>query len=429
MAYARAALGVFLCVFGFVAQARAEDLTWAQVKDRASKRSPSAVEGKQVVRAARAEAEGAGRWPRENPVLTGSVETGAPFGHSHDLGVSVGIEQAIDVAGVAAASGRAAGAQVTAAEKEAAVLRQDALADAANAFIDLDRAQRSLSIWIELDAMFRSIAAGTTRAAEAGERSELDAILAEADSADASADLAQAKIDLAAAQARLAVLIGAADPASLRVTGAAETPEPDSRTVAELTAVAARRQPELSLWRARLAEAEARRSFTGRAVVPQPTVGVGFRWDRSELGRESLLGAPGGLLGIRDTGQHVEVTLSISLPFFDRNQANRARALADASTAREGADIADRALKSDIMRAKAAVDASWAALGRYQAILPKLAKAQGLLEKGFAAGQIGLFDTLTGAERVARARVRAIEARSAYLKARAELARALGEEP
>jgi len=425
----RVAAVAFLYAVGSVAQARAEDLTWAQVKERALTRSPSAVEAKQVVRAARADAEGAGRWPRENPVLTGSVETGAPFGHGRDLGFSVGLEQEIDIAGVAAASGRAAGAQVTAAEKEAAVLRQDALADAANAFIDVERAQRSLSIWVELDAMFRSIAAGTAKAAEAGEKSELDVILAEADSADAAADLAQARSDLAAAQARLAGLIGAANPGALRVISPAETPAPDGRTLAELTAVAARRRPEPSLWRARLAEAEARGSFAGRSVFPQPTVGVGFRWDRSELGRDSLLGAPGGLLGIRDVGEHVEVTLSFPLPFFDRNQAERARALADASTAREEADIAAGSLKNDVMRAKAAVDASWAALGRFQSVEPKLAKAQILLEKGFAAGQISLFDTLAGAERVARARVRAIEARAVYLKARAELSRALGEEP
>lgn len=419
----------FLYAVGFGAQARAEDLTWAQVKERALTRSPSAVEGKQTLRAARAEAEGAGRWPRTNPVLTGSVATGAPFGHSQDLGFSVGIEQAIDVAGVAAASGRAAGAQVAAAEKEAAVLRQNALAAAIDAFIDLDRAQRSLSIWAELDAMFRSIAAGTTKAAEAGEKPALDAILAEADSAGASADLAQAKSDLAAAQARLAGLIGAADPASLKVIASTETPEPDRRSLAELTAVAARRRPEPSLWRARAAEAEARGSFAERSVVPQPAVGVGFRWDRSEVGRDGLLGAPGGLLGIRDTGQHLEVTLSMPLPFFDRSQASRARALADASTAREQGELAARALKSDIAQAKAAVDASWAALGQFRAVEPKLAKAQELIEKGFAAGQIGLFDTLAGAERVARARVRAIEARATYSKARAGLARALGEEP
>lgn len=423
------ALAAFLCALGLAAQARAEDLTWAQVKERALKRSPTAVEGKQAVRAARAEAEGAGRWPRENPVLTGAVETGAPFGHGQDMGFSIGIQQEIDIAGVAATGARAAGAQVAAAEKEDAVLRQDALVDAALAFIDLDRAQRSLSIWVELDAMFRTIATGTTKAAAAGEKPELDALLAEADSAGASADLAQAKTDLAAAQARLAIVIGAANPESLRVIGFSETPAPDGRTPAELTAAAARRRPEPSLWRARVAEAEARGSFAGRSVLPRPTVGVGFRWDRQEVGRDSLLGNPGGLLGFRDTGEHLEVSLSIPLPFFDRNQAERARALADASTAREMVDIADRTLKSDIMRAKASVDASFAALGRFQAVEPKLVKAQALLEKGFAAGQIGLFETLAGAERVARARVRAIEARAAYLKARAELSRALGEEP
>lgn len=183
------------------------------------------------------------------------------------------------------------------------------------------------------------------------------------------------------------------------------------------------------MWSARLAEAEARSSFAGRSVFPRPTVGVAFRMDRQEVGRDSLLGAPGGLLGFRDTGEHLEITLSVPLPFFDRNQAERARALADASTAREKADITVQSLKSDMMRSKAAVDASFASLARFQAVEPKLAKAQELLERGFTAGQIGLFDTLAGAERIARARVRAIEARAAYLKARAELSRALGEDP
>jgi cobalt-zinc-cadmium efflux system outer membrane protein len=156
---------------------------------------------------------------------------------------------------------------------------------------------------------------------------------------------------------------------------------------------------------------------------------VGVRWERSEEGRHVFLGDPGGLTGIRDAGSVFEVTLAVPLPFFDRNQADRARAVADASSAREGADVAAREVRGEVMRAKAAVDATFAALSRFQALEPKLVEARALLERGFSEGQTNLFTTLAGAERVARSRVRAIEARAAYLKARAELARAVGEEP
>lgn len=96
--------------------------------------------------------------------------------------------------------------------------------------------------------------------------------------------------------------------------------------------------------------------------------------------------------------------------------------------AKQGA-IAARQISAAVTRAKSAVDASWAALARWQAIAPRLDEAQAMVEKGYAAGQVDLFDTLASAERVARARVQILEARAAYLKARAELSRALGEEP
>ncbi|XYH94701.1 hypothetical protein ACMHYB_43790 [Sorangium sp. So ce1128] len=88
-------------------EARGETLTWDQVKARAAARSPAAAQAKQTVRAARAEASGAGRWPRSNPVLKGGAELGAPFGHPEDVGFSVELEQELDVFGVAAAGARA----------------------------------------------------------------------------------------------------------------------------------------------------------------------------------------------------------------------------------------------------------------------------------------------------------------------------------
>lgn len=424
-----AAIAVVLCGIGFLRDGRAETLSWAQVKERAKTRSPAALGGKQAVRAARADAEGAGRWPRTNPMLHGSVETGAPFGDSADLGLAIGIEQELDLAGVAATAARAARRQIIAAENEAAVLRLDGLADAMDAFIDLDRAQRSLAIWTELDKTFHAIASATARAAGSGERSELDAILAEADSVGATTDVAQARSELARAQARLSVIVASNDPASLKIASDDTVPEPDQRTAAELAQIASRRRPEISLWRARRDEAEARRAFAARSVVPQPTVGVGLRWARSQEGRDAFVGDPGGLTGLRDVSRTLELTLSIPLPLFDRNQAERARAIADMSTAGEQTDRAAREVRSSVMRAKAAVDASWSALSRFRAVEPRLAQAQALLEKGFAAGQVNLFDMLAGAERVARARIRAIEARATYLKARAELRRAIGEEP
>ncbi|WP_437656790.1 TolC family protein [Sorangium sp. So ce1182] len=408
-------------------EARGETLTWDQVKARAAARSPAAAQAKQTVRAARAEASGAGRWPRTNPVLKGGAELGAPFGHPEDVGFSLEIEQELDVFGVAAAGARAGRQGVAVAEGEATVLRLDGLAEAAEAFIELDRTQRALDIWTDLDKTFGRIAAGAAKAAAAGERSELDAILAHADSAGATSELAQARAELARAQARLAVVVAAPDAASLRVASSDAVQPPDARAVPVLLAAALRRRPETALWRARLGEAEARRTLAARSVLPQPTLGLGVQTEREQL--EAALGSPGGPNGVSHQSTQLQISLSVPLPFFDTGQAERARALADASSAREQTEIAVREIKAAVTRAKSAADASWTALTRWQAVAPRLDEAQSLLEKGYAAGQVDLFDTLAGAERVARARVRILEARADYLKARAELSRALGEEP
>ncbi|WP_434044023.1 MULTISPECIES: TolC family protein [Sorangium] len=406
--------------------ARGETLTWAQVKARAAARSPAAAQAKQGARAARAEAAGAGRWPRANPVLTGGVDLGAPFGRPEDLAFSVGVEQELDVFGVAATAARAGRQRVAVAELEGAVLKLDGLSEAAEAFIELDRAQRALAVWTELDRGFERIAAGTAAAARAGERSELDAILASAESAGATNELAGAQAELARAQARLGVLIAAADPSSLRVADEPVRP-PDGRGRDALVAAALRRRPEVALFRARLGEAEARRASAARAALPQPTLGVGVEVER-ERG-EAAPASPDGATGARHERSQLQISLSVPLPLFDRNEAERARALADASTAGEQGAIAARQIRAAVARAKAAVDASWTALARWQAIAPRLDEAQAMVEKGHAAGQVDLFDTLASAERVARARVQILEARAAYLKARAELSRALGEEP
>ncbi|WP_437656554.1 TolC family protein [Sorangium sp. So ce1182] len=406
--------------------ARGETLTWAQVKARAAARSPAAVEAKQGARAARAEAAGAGRWPRTNPVLTGGVDLGAPFGRPEDRTLSVGIEQELDVFGVAAAAARAGQQKVAVAELEGAVLKLDGLAETADAFIELERAQRALAVWTELDRVFERIAAGTTAASRAGERSDLDAILASAESAGATTELAGAKAALARAQARLGVLIAARDPSSLRVAEEPVRP-PDARGRDALVAVALRRRPEVALFRARLGEAAARRTLAARAALPEPTVGLGVETERE--GREASPVSPDGASGARHGRTQLQITLAVPLPFFDRKQAERARALADASSAGEQGAIAARQISAAVTRAKSAVDASWAALARWQAIAPRLDEAQAMVERGHAAGQVDLFDTLASAERVARARVQSLEARAAYLKARAELSRAVGEEP
>ncbi|WP_236644277.1 TolC family protein [Sorangium cellulosum] len=406
--------------------ARGETLTWAQVKARAAARSPAAVEAKQGARAARAEAAGAGRWPRTNPVLTGGVDLGAPFGHPEDRAFSVGIEQELDVFGVAATAARAGQQKVAVAELEGAVVQLDGLAEAAEAFIELERAQRVLAVWTELDRVFERIAVGTAAASRAGERSDLDAILASAESAGATTELAGAKAELARAQARLGVLIAAADPSSLRVAEEPVRP-PDARGRDTLVAAALRRRPEVRLFRARLGEAEARRAFAARAALPEPTLGFGVETERE--GREAALASPEGASGARRERARLQITLSVPLPFFDRNQAERARALADASSAGEQGAIAARQISAAVTRAKSAVDASWEALARWQAVAPRLDEAQAMVEEGYAAGQVDLFDTLASAERVARARVQILEARAAYLKARAALSRALGEEP
>jgi cobalt-zinc-cadmium efflux system outer membrane protein len=423
-----AALLVAIALAGVALPARAQTLTWDEALRRARTHAPGAVAAMQSVRAARAEAQAAGRWPRTNPVLRLAGDYELDTDPSSMVGA--GIEQEFDIAGLAIARGRQAEAAVRAAGQGARVGMQDALRETAEAFVDLDLAQRSVAIWTDLAAMYDQLARASAATEAAGVTARQQTLLALIEQGSIAADLSQAQAHRARARATLAVLVGVAVPEGLAVASDDALPPPDARAPEALVDYALTHRSEIAAARAQLDEANRRGTAAALVPVPAPTVQVGMRRERAvtdpnEL-RPNAMGQI-GLGGIDHRSITVFANVAIPLPLFDRNQAERARAEADAATARENLAIAERRVRAEVSAAFGARAAAWATYERWRALASALDEAQALARRGYDAGQVGIVETLVALERVARGRLALVRSRADYWRARVALARAVGE--
>jgi cobalt-zinc-cadmium efflux system outer membrane protein len=408
--------------------ASAQTLGWDEMLRRARVHAPGAITAAQSVRAARADAQGAGRWPRTNPVvrLVGDLETAEDPSYV----AGGGIEQQFDLAGVAVARGRLAQASVRAAEQEARVSSQDALRAAADAFVDLDLAQRSIAIWISLGTLYEQIARAATQTEAAGITSRQQTLLATIEQRSIAADLNQAEAERARARATLALLVGAVASPALAVQSDEDLPPPDARPLETLLAYALTHRPEIGAARAEIEVAQRRGVAARRELIPAPTLHVGVRRERLRVhGTEILPDTRGqvGIGGIDHRSVAVVAELSFELPLFDRNLAERARAEADAATGRENVALAERRIRAELEAALGARAAAWATYERWRVMAHELDEAQALAQRGYDAGQVGITDTLVALERVARGRLALVRSRAEYWRAQVALARVLGE--
>ena len=395
---------------------------------RARVHAPSAITALQSARGARADAAGAGRWPRSNPVIRIGGDYELDVDPSRTFGV--GVQQEFDIAGVAIARNRQAGASVRVASLTAQTALLDALRETADAFIDVDLATRSLVIWRQLAQMYEEIAAASARTEAAGVTAHQQTLLATIELASIAGDLNQVSSDLARSRAALAVLVNAPSANELSVASADDLPAPDGRGIDALLTLALAHRPELPALRAQLQEANARGTAAALALVPSPTIAFGLRSDRFVIDQREVRPNSAGLVGIGGADHRstmVYADLSFPIPLFDRNQAERARAGADALTARENLAIAERRVRAEVAAAIGTRDATWATYERWRGINAALNEAQSLARQGYDAGQIGIVDTLVALERVVRGRLAFVRSRAAYWRERVVLARALGD--
>jgi cobalt-zinc-cadmium efflux system outer membrane protein len=352
------------------------------------------------VAAARARLEGASLVAQENPEL--ELEAGPRrAGGETSVDLGVGISQRLEVFGQRGLRRAAAKRGLAAAEARLEMRRVEVAAEVRLAF------HRALAAGeqAKLAAEAFSVAEEAVEAVEARVRSggaaRIEANAARIALGGAARDRGEAERRRAEALGALIVLLGldAREPLRLRGEFAVE-PGPELDGEAILGAALERRQ-DLAAARAELEAARAEARLAAREAWPSPRLGVAYAEE--------------------EDARIVRGGVAVDLPIFQRNQAARGAARAQAEQAERAVAARERSIRAEVIvaleRHRSAITAAQAFGG---AAIASVAENLELMNEAYRAGKVNLFELLV-------MRREALEARTAYLGALEELAASKAE--
>jgi outer membrane protein, heavy metal efflux system len=215
--------------------------------------------------------------------------------------------------------------------------------------------------------------------------------------------------EAAAARLRLAAASGwtATEPPE----PAGDLPEPvPPADAARLLERARAAQPARRLALAMLGEARARQRLAGREGFPDPILGV--EYEHEEGSTDIWL-----------------ATLGLPLPLFQRNQAARAEAAAEADIARADVEAIDATLPARIRALAATADAAARRVAVFRSdVLPRFEDNLALLRRAFELGELDALEVSVARGRLVDAQRAALDAYEDYFGAMADLASAVGDD-
>ncbi len=250
------------------------------------------------------------------------------------------------------------------------------------------------------------------RRVDAGDDAPLAMLVVRADLAQARERLIAAQLEEKAALLVLAEAVGWPADRPLTPKGTLP-PVRAARPVSDLVRLAAQRHPALRTQALAVAEAESRTRLEAREAWPEPTVGFAYAREGGE--------SPAPDIGL--------FTVGLPLPFWNRNQGERARASVALDTARAEQAALGVRLQNRIARAAAAVNAAAQRIKIYGAdVIPAVERNLELIRRAYDLGEIDIHDVSQTRERVLDAQSRVIDARSEYSRALADLEAQVGTE-
>jgi len=342
-----------------------------------------------------------------NPVISGEgARHTAPGEEQIDRGVA--LAQEIEVGGQRGLRIEGARHDVARAEQLLADRRRLVDGEVRRSFFTLAASERRRALAREAVGVADAVAEAAGRRARAGDVGALDVRLAEIEAARAAQALAAADAEHAAAVARLAAALGA-DPGEALAVRADDTDPPPAPAEADVVAHALAVRPDLAAAREERARLESEAALARRrGVVPNPVV-RGFY--REELLLERIAGGE----------------ISVPLPVWNREQGTEMALRAGASAA--GSEV--RRLTTEIPRqvqvALVRRTTALAAWRRYRHdTLPAIGAARDLLERGQAAGYVGLPERLVQQDRLLQVQAAAIDTWREVHVADADLIEAAG---
>ena len=339
-----------------------------------------------------------------NPELSATWEEVGKSSRSTSLQIS----QLVELGGKRSARIRAAGLGKDAATAEYEAKRIDVLTRAAQAFIDVLAGQRRKQLSNQAVALASQAAEAVGKRVTAGKVSPVEETKARLEAGAARIEAEQAGRELASARTRLTAFWGNSAPRFTEAVGDLEmlvvVPPLEQLTLR------ARSNPERTRSIAEVARRSALLDGERAKRIPDITLGAGVQ--RAQDNRENL----------------PLLTLSMPLPFFDRNQGNVLEAIRRVEKARDEQSFSDTRLESELGQTYERLKAVEMEVKTLRdELLPGAKSAFDAATTGYQLGKFGFLDAIDAQRTLFQSNQQYVKALAEYHRAVADIERLTGE--
>lgn len=323
-----------------------------------------------------------------NPAL--DFERARGTGESTDTDTAIGVAVPIELGGKRSTRVAVAQAELRAAEAEFRDRQRRLIADVLSAYIDALAALRELDVTAKLNEL--DVETGRyvqTRVTE-GDASPLEMKLlrVEIERLRARRILLRGQVDASLFRLRQLTGMPMTEPLRFREEFASKVSADVPASASEAVDIALRQRPDLEVATLNEAAAEANLRSVRAQTFPDITAFTKYERERSTIEQ-----SPVGF--IDDPDRHIGFGVSISLPFFNRNQGLRAEARAAIEQARREREFTESVVRTEVESAYRRFGAAQDALATYQTGVIDLSTENiGVMQAAYKLGEFRITDLI-----------------------------------
>jgi len=388
-----------------------EEVSLEEILAYAQQHSPALLVAQSTRARAQASYVAASALLPSNPELM--VAAGPVFGHpGRGLGVQASLMQQVQIAGERGLHLSFAHQSLKLADAEIQQARWEVSCDIRETFYKALLAYERQKLAGHILTFHSEVLRVVERQIAVGETPPLSLRIAQAEVAQARQMQVAAQQAFLSARLQLAQLSGwpAQTPPAPAGSLGPPVPLPSQEQLVEM---AHHNLPLLQAALAKVQESQARLALSNRNVWPQPSVGLQYQYE----GRQPNTPSTHMLLG----------ALVVSIPSFQTNQGERARAAAETTISQRELQASHQLLYGRIAQQRSEVLAAEERTRAYgMDILPRFEETLHLLRRAFELGEIDILSLSAGAKRLLEIRSDALHAQQDYFLALINLERNVG---
>ncbi len=355
----------------------------------------------------------------ENPELELAYADDFAFKSEGERAGSAGFAQSFPVTARLAREKDVAGKDVTIAKAEVRDFARTLVADVQSAFFSVRALDERLDVNRQLIESVRQVEEATARRVDAAEASPAEVSLLRIERLRLEQDAQRLVREREVAAAWLVRLLGRSTPVGLTPVGELDPgamPSPAAPSVAPDSGD----RPDLEAAGREIERAEADRALARAEVWEDWTVALGYEGERQ------VFDAPIGIK--RDSFLSFGVTVPI--PLWNRQQGRIAVAEAELRRSRRSRDALVLRIAEEVRAAEARVRTLRSSVDAYaEEILPEATRSQGLFERGYRQGLVGIAELLQAQRQYNESRALYFELLGDLRQATIDLEAATGTNP